>query len=120
MDAEILQEIKDRCVGTNPKIQLEDHEGIGNRKLDRPIRIYDVRTAIHDLHPKSSPGLDSVKNKMIHSLGDVFIEALAKYMNQCWEAGRTPRQWKTARRVLIPKPGKKLHLEASVKAHPYP
>lgn len=112
MDAEILQEIKDRCVRTNPKIQLKDHEGIGNPKLDRPIRIYEVRTAIHDLHTKYTLGLDGVKNKMIHNLDDISIEALTKYMNQCWETGRAPRQWKTARIVLIPKPGKKTTLRS--------
>ncbi|KAM7297460.1 hypothetical protein ISCGN_022611 [Ixodes scapularis] len=33
-------------------------------------------------------------------------------MNACWEKGSLPRQWKTAKAVLISKPGKKPQLDA--------
>lgn len=33
-------------------------------------------------------------------------------MNACWEKGSLPRQWKTAKVVMIPKPAKKPQLDA--------
>ena len=32
-------------------------------------------------------------------------------MNECWEKGQMPKQWKTAKIIMIPKPGKKLNLD---------
>ncbi|KAM7311407.1 uncharacterized protein ISCGN_008314 [Ixodes scapularis] len=34
------------------------------------------------------------------------MEQLTDYINTCWRRGSLPRQWKTAKMILIPKPGK--------------
>lgn len=48
---------------------------------------------------------------MLRNLDDNSVEALTRYMNVCWERGQIPGQWKTAKVVMIPKPGKKLQIE---------
>lgn len=45
-------------------------------------------------------------NKTIKHLNEKAIESLTKYFNQCWRTGKLPKQWKQAKTILIPKPGK--------------
>ncbi|XP_077543398.1 uncharacterized protein LOC144155674 [Haemaphysalis longicornis] len=70
------------------------------------ISIEEVRTALHDLNSKSAPGPDRITNSARRNLDDRSIQALAGYYNQCWKTGKLPSQWKKAKMVLIPKPGK--------------
>lgn len=55
---------------------------------------------------KSAAGPDRVANKALRNLGDAAVASLTKFYNERWRAGRLPKQWKTARTILIPKPGK--------------
>lgn len=110
-DEELVREIRNRYVGNDPRVKLKDYEGPSNPKLDEPITLTEVRGAIQALRTKSAPGPDGVTNKMLRNLDDDSIEALTRYLNWCWERGEIPAQWKDAKIVMIPKPGKKLHLE---------
>lgn len=58
----------------------------------------------HQLHVGGRP--NRVANKALRNLGDAPIASLTKFYNERWRAGRLPKQWKAARTVLIPKPGK--------------
>ncbi|KAM7285690.1 uncharacterized protein ISCGN_032577 [Ixodes scapularis] len=49
---------------------------------------------------------------MLRNLSNEAITGITKYINECWRQGQLPRQWKTAKVVLIPKPGKKPQLDA--------
>ncbi|KAG0444526.1 hypothetical protein HPB47_013699 [Ixodes persulcatus] len=46
------------------------------------------------------------------NLSNEAITGITKYINECWRQGQLPRQWKTAKVVMIPKPGKKPQLDA--------
>lgn len=48
---------------------------------------------------------------MLRNLDDKSITALTNFMQECWEKGEIPQQWKTAKVIFIPKPGKPLNLE---------
>ncbi|KAM7306823.1 hypothetical protein ISCGN_010482 [Ixodes scapularis] len=49
---------------------------------------------------------------MLRNLSNEAITGITKYINECWRQGQLPRQGKTAKVVLIPKPGKKPQLDA--------
>ncbi|KAM7298485.1 hypothetical protein ISCGN_019080 [Ixodes scapularis] len=42
----------------------------------------------------------------IKNLSDDALKHITKYFNKCWREGTLPKQWKTAKTILIPKPGK--------------
>lgn len=66
----------------------------------------DIDDDIDKLNTRSAAGADLVTNKMLKNLDDLSIEAITQYYNECWRSGRLPRQWKCAKTILIPKPGK--------------
>ncbi|KAM7308121.1 hypothetical protein ISCGN_011755 [Ixodes scapularis] len=43
---------------------------------------------------------------MLGNLDDTPIAYLTEYMQECWDKGELPQQWKTANVTLTPKPGK--------------
>ncbi|XP_077548045.1 uncharacterized protein LOC144160730 [Haemaphysalis longicornis] len=55
---------------------------------------------------QSAAGPDLIPNEALRNLNDGAIADLTRYYNRCWLAGELPQQWKTARTVLISKPGK--------------
>lgn len=48
---------------------------------------------------------------MLRNLDEDSILALTAYFNAYWETGNLPSQWKEAKIIMIPKPGKRLLLE---------
>lgn len=97
-----------------PETQAQDHPeyaGEDNSALDADIEEHEVRCALAALNCKSAAGPDGVHNKALRNLGDYEVTKLTAYYNKCWRAGQIPRQWKQARTVLIPKPGKPPNLE---------
>lgn len=92
-----------------PKAAQSTHPGYAgadNPELDADIEESEVRRAIQELNCKSAAGPDRVHNKTLRNLSDEAISALTDYYNRCWRSGYIPKQWRTARTVLIPKPGK--------------
>lgn len=110
MDA-FLQELQTRYIGNQIPTTVPDYCGSPNEELDSPILEYEVRAALQKLKTTSAPGADGVRNKTLRNLDDNSIEALTQYLNQCWEEGTLPEQWKHGTVVFIPKPGKPLQLE---------
>lgn len=74
--------------------------------LDEPFTISDVRRALHELNGRSAPGPDRVTNKALRNLEDDSVEFLTDEINRIWKGGDIPEQWKLAKVILIPKPGK--------------
>ncbi|XP_077530679.1 uncharacterized protein LOC144142785 [Haemaphysalis longicornis] len=98
--------INARYLPSTPKEQHDDYKGADNLLLDRDIEEWEVRAVLQTLNCKSAAGPDRITNKALRNLNDGAITALTQYFNVCWRAGRLPKQWKTAKTVLIPKPGK--------------
>lgn len=103
--------INARYLPSTPKEQHDDYKGADNLLLDRDIEEWEVRAVLQTLNCKSAAGPDRITNKALRNLNDGAITALTQYFNVCWRAGRLPKQWKTAKTVLIPKPGKPPSLE---------
>lgn len=106
-EAELLRELRQTYVGDATKARLPEYEGKDNVDLDASITEAEIRYELGRLNPKSAPGPDGITNKTLRNLDDESVTALTKYINECWEKGAIPQQWKTAKIILIPKPGKK-------------
>lgn len=62
------------------------------------------------LNTRSAPGPDGITNKTLRNLDDESITKLTEFINKSWKAGQILQQWKTAKIVLIPKPGKRVQI----------
>lgn len=104
-DDYFMKKLIETFVGETSRTPLPDYGGAPNEALDAPITEAEVRAEIVRLRTKSAPGPDGVTNKMLRNLDDDSISYLTKYMQECWEKGELPQQWKTASIILIPNPG---------------
>ncbi|KAH6948214.1 hypothetical protein HPB50_023188 [Hyalomma asiaticum] len=78
--------------------------------LVSPFTSAEVRAVLTELNCRSAPGPDGITNKLIKNLADEDIDLLTKYINEVWESGAIPLQWREAALVLIPKPDKPFEL----------
>nr|XP_037272802.1 uncharacterized protein LOC119164688 [Rhipicephalus microplus] len=98
-EAEVQRRLDTKYLPVTPTDPLPSYERATNERLDADM-------VLQTINCKSASGPDHVTNKALRNLNDTAIEALTKYYNQCWRTGKLPQQWKTAKTVLIPKPGK--------------
>ena len=63
----------------------------------------EVQRLISKLKNKVTPGLDLIENEMLKTAGDLLAPGLARLFNGCLRHGVSPRSWKEARLIAIPK-----------------
>ncbi|KAM7315618.1 hypothetical protein ISCGN_005401 [Ixodes scapularis] len=102
----VAARLRAKYLPETPTAQHGPYTGEPNEELDRDFSVEEIRTALHDLNSRSAPGPDGVSNRALKNLDDRSMEQLTDYINTCWRRGSLPRQWKTAKMILIPKPGK--------------
>lgn len=105
-EEEVYKRLNERYLPDTPSEAHANYDGPPNPALDKDIEEWEVRKAAQYLNCKSAAGPDRVSNKALRNLSDEAITALTKYYNKCWQSGKLPKQWKTARTILIPKPNK--------------
>ncbi|XP_077498683.1 uncharacterized protein LOC144109760 [Amblyomma americanum] len=105
-EPEVIRRIDRKYLRITPTDSHPEYSGQANEKLDRDISVEEVRAALHQLNSRSAVGPDNISNRALKNLSDVAIENLTGYYNKCWRAGSLPQQWKTAKTILIPKPGR--------------
>lgn len=110
-EREVGKSLDAKYLPVSPTDRHPEYAGTDNDVLDRDIEVWEVRAALQALNCKSAAGPDRVTNKAHKNLNDYAIEALTHYYNKCWQEGRLPSQWKTAKTILIPKPGKPPSIE---------
>ena len=71
-----------------------------------PASETELRLLVKHLNVKKASGLDEVSNRMLMNAPRPVILHLLTLFNNCMAASYFPSAWKTARLVLIPKPGK--------------
>jgi len=72
-----------------------------------PVTEEQVKKAIWRMKPSRAPGLDGVTAGILRKAWPVMKEAITDLMNRCLDSATFPDCWKTAKLVIIPKPGKK-------------
>ncbi|KAG0425350.1 hypothetical protein HPB47_027482 [Ixodes persulcatus] len=105
-EEETKKKLREKYLPETEKVVHGDYTGTENERLDRDLEPWEVRNALQRVNGKSAAGQDKVNNKTLRNLSDEAVEALTEYFNECWRAGKLPKQWKTAKMILIPKPGK--------------
>lgn len=109
---DLIKELKDRYLNTTESTDpLPWYEGEPNPELDQEFSTAEVWQAISQLKTTSAAGPDGVTNKMLRNLDLTSVMALTDLINKYWQDGEIPQEWKHARIIFIPKPGKKLITE---------
>lgn len=105
-EKEVSKQLNEQYLPTTDSVRHPDYEGADNPELDAELEEWEIRRAIRELNCKSAAGPDLVHNKILRNLNNTAVTALTNYYNECWRTGIIPKQWRTARTVLIPKPNK--------------
>ncbi|KAG0413670.1 hypothetical protein HPB47_009191 [Ixodes persulcatus] len=100
---DFVKDIRKRYIGDNLPRQPTEYNGAENDALNAGITEVEVFESLRGLKTKSAPGSDGVTNQMLRHLSDEAIAGITKYRNACWSRGSIPRQWKTAKVVMISK-----------------
>ena len=88
------------------RICIEEDKETTKNKLDYEITTEEVEAAIYLLEIGKSPGADDHFPELFKFAGENFIEALRLVINQSWEQGKLPQEWKTANIKFLRKHGK--------------
>lgn len=105
-EAEMHKRLNDKYLPATNHVEHPEYDGAPNPLLDREIEEWEVRQATNALNCRSAAGPDKVTNKALRNISDAAVSALTKYFNACWTSGSLPKQWKTAKTILLPKPNK--------------
>lgn len=98
--------LNEQYLPATPNTDHPHYRGTANPELDKDIEEWEVRRAAQELNCRSAAGPDAISNKILRNMNETAIKALTMYYNKCWRSGELPKQWKTARTILIPKPNK--------------
>ncbi|KAG0425984.1 hypothetical protein HPB47_026886 [Ixodes persulcatus] len=79
--------------------------GAGER-IDSPFSLFELLAALYDIKKQTAPGLNGITYTTLRNLPDNHLDILLFYIKEAWEPGQLPEEWRTAKVILIPKPGK--------------
>ena len=71
-----------------------------------PIQVKDFKNLLSGTKSKSSPGEDGVTYSILKLCSDNTITKICNVLNKCLEKNVFPRQWKSAKVRMLPKPQK--------------
>lgn len=112
LDAEKVNAARTRMVdryGTTDPIRIFGETTVFDRyeaDLDVRITIGEVNEIFDKLNNKCSAGWDRIPNKLLKRTGSVFRKTLTILLNQLYNLGHTPRNWKFALVTPLLKAGK--------------
>ena len=100
------------CPATDKVVHNAFREFNSNFRRDNPpsniklVTPFEIKKVITKLKSKKSPGIDAINNIIIKQLPFKIIITLTKIFNACLIKGYFPSEWKVAKVIPIPKPGK--------------
>lgn len=101
----------DKYIPQGPPTEHPPHTGEANAALDAPFTEAEFKAAIYKLNIRSVPGPDQITNKILRQLYDSSITGITALFKECWTQGKIPEKWRTAKTILIWKPGKPPHID---------
>ena len=63
----------------------------------------EIKAACKEAKSKKAPGLDGIPADVVKAIAEANTSLLSKKYNQLWKTGSFPKEWKTAKLVLIEK-----------------
>lgn len=72
----------------------------------QPTNIDEIKTIIHGLDPKKTPGHDKTTNHILKLLPEKTLSKITDIMNACLKTSYFPKRWRHAIIAMIPKPNK--------------
>ncbi|KAG0426577.1 hypothetical protein HPB47_026325 [Ixodes persulcatus] len=85
----------------SPKVSVD-----GAHTSDAPFTLAELQDAVDHSNMRSAPGPDGVTHTELRSLPTEYKLKILEWMNEVWETGRLPGNWKMSLVIPIPKPGK--------------
>ena len=104
LPAELVDEVVQRLFPQRPVRQWQ--YPIGEAFDFSPVTLDEIRAAAARMSSGKAPGTDGVPPEVVKIFMRAKTGVFADLVNTLISEGCFPRQWKTARLVLIPKPGK--------------
>lgn len=77
-----------------------------NEGLTGPITLAELQRALAEAKPNKAPGPDQITTTQLRNLTEADHAFLLQQINNVWDTGSLPEEWKTASIIFIPKPGK--------------
>lgn len=82
-------------------------------KVNEPVSVDQVRKQIRRFKNGKAPGPDAISKLVLKKLPTVALESLCNIYNACLRLCYFPKDWKTAKVLVLAKPGKDLSLAFS-------
>lgn len=92
----------------NEIVQTSVQQALAKRTncLPRYTDSAELREIVRTLKPKKAPGPDNIQNIVLRHVPTKALEHLANIINSSLNLGHFPNQWKEAKILAFPKPGK--------------
>ena len=74
--------------------------------MDSPFSIHELEAALDRANTRSAPGPDNVTVGQLRNLPTALKETVLAEINQVWDSGCIPQEWRHSTVRPIPKPGK--------------
>jgi hypothetical protein len=75
-------------------------------QIDRTAAEWEVYRALRNTRPDKCPGTDEIPNRFLLAMGQPLVRALSALLNRCWALEYYPKQFRTARTIVLQKPDK--------------
>ncbi|KAG0424687.1 hypothetical protein HPB47_028096 [Ixodes persulcatus] len=73
-----------------PTETLEDQ----SRGINSPFTMSELVSALHSLKRNTTPGMDKITYAMLRNLPETYLDSLLQYINEAWDTGILPQEWK--------------------------
>ncbi|KAM7301056.1 uncharacterized protein ISCGN_016618 [Ixodes scapularis] len=108
---DVLEYIKNRYVPDQGTPETgNEYTGRTNESLDRDFDVGELVAAAAET-TNSTPGRDGITNATLRNLPQKTQKQLTNFINEVWNSGKVPEEWKHSQIKLIPKQGKKPHID---------
>ncbi|KAM7307074.1 hypothetical protein ISCGN_010710 [Ixodes scapularis] len=101
-----FEELQNLYIPTTHQSFYKNYTGPTNEYIDKDFTLAELNGALTQNNRKTTPGPDGITYTLLRNLPDRDKETLLDHINQHWNAGTLPDEWKTSHITMIPKPGK--------------
>ena len=89
-----------------PSRQYDEAEDGDESDLLKQVTVQEIKDTLQLCRSRSAQGPDSINYQVLKRLPDAFLLLIATLFSCCLHIGYFPDNWKCAKTILIPKPGK--------------